>query len=342
MLTILESLPGFRRTHRRVITEMQMPLAQRQDVFEALGDIARLAFTYGPIARPVGRYPVGVATLRLGGITMETWYPAIATCRETKQVYARLWRGLAGRDADLRPGQRWPVVVMSHGLRGNRYDLSWLAESLASDGYVVVAPDHFGSTDEDFEPREAFKLWRRAVTLSRAISIIETHPRFTECVDTTRCAVVGHSAGGSTALVLTGAHINPRLYAQRFPTLAAVEEGAWYDARVRAVVALAPGTGAVFDPEGLAAVRVPVLMVSGTRDDVTPDELCAQHYAKHLPQVVWHSLPDVGHYTFKPLCIRYGYVRARGVCVDHAGVDRAAVHARIAAWTRAFLQAQLG
>ncbi len=307
-----------------------------------LGDVVRRMFTYGPAPRLAGTYPVGVSTLRLGGMTLETWYPAAAHTPEALQIYGRLWRGVASRDAAICAQQRWPVVVLSHGLRGDRYDLSWLAEGLACEGYVVVAVDHIGSTAKDFDRREAMKLWRRAVTLSRAISAIASHPKFVRHVDTSRCAVAGHSAGGSTALVMAGARINPHLYGRYVPFGPKVEEGPWYDRRVRAVVALAPGTGSVFDAEGLAHMHAPVLMVSGTRDEVTPDWQCAAHYAKHIPQSIWHSLPDVGHYTFKPQAIRYGYVRARGICVDHAGIDRAQVHADTLAWTRDFLRQHLG
>ena len=307
-----------------------------------VGDMIRRLCTYGPAPRSAGTYPVGVSTLPLGGMTLEVWYPTKTQFRETQQVYARLWRGLACRDAPVRGDRPWPLVVLSHGLRADRYDLSWLAEGLASEGYVVVAVDHIGSTAQDFDRREALKLWRRAVTLSRTISIITAHPRFAGRIDASRCAVAGHSAGGSTALVSAGARINPQLYGRFFPFGPQVEEGPFADERVRAVIALAPGTGSVFDAHGLSHVRVPVLMVSGTRDVVTPDKLCAEHYAKHIPQVAWHSLPDVGHYTFKPQAIRYGYLRARGICVDHRGVDRAQVHANIIAWTREFLAQHLG
>ena len=326
---------------QQVVTDSQSSSPGESDG-QWLGDMVRRAFTYGPVPRLAGTYPVGVRTLRMADATLETWYPASANTLESLQIYGRLWRGFGCRNAAIRGGQAWPMVVFSHGLRGDRYDLSWLAESLACAGYVVVAVDHTGSTAQDFDRHEAMKLWRRATALSWALSVLAEHPAFAGHVDLGRCAVAGHSAGGSSALVMVGARINASLYRQMVASGPPIEEGAWHDPRVRAVIALAPGTGGVFDAEGLAHVSAPVLMISGTRDGVTPDRQCAAHYAKHVPTVTWHSLPNVGHYTFKPQAIRYGYVRAPGICFDYPGVDRAEVHARVIAWTRDFLRQHLG
>ncbi|KAJ9134332.1 Phospholipase A2 [Pleurostoma richardsiae] len=40
------------------------------------------------------------------------------------------------------PGQRWPTMIFSHGLGGNRNAYSHVAGSLASHGVVVVCPEH--------------------------------------------------------------------------------------------------------------------------------------------------------------------------------------------------------
>lgn len=40
----------------------------------------------------------------------------------------------------------WPVIVMSHGDAGSRYNMESLTEHLASNGYVVIAPEHTGNS----------------------------------------------------------------------------------------------------------------------------------------------------------------------------------------------------
>ena len=37
--------------------------------------------------------------------------------------------------------QQYPLIIMSHGSGGDRYNISWLAEVFASNGYIVVAMD---------------------------------------------------------------------------------------------------------------------------------------------------------------------------------------------------------
>lgn len=40
----------------------------------------------------------------------------------------------------------WPVVVMSHGDAGSRYNMETVCEYLAARGYVVIAPEHTGNS----------------------------------------------------------------------------------------------------------------------------------------------------------------------------------------------------
>lgn len=45
-----------------------------------------------------------------------------------------------------------PVVVLSHGCGGTGEWLGWLAGYLASQGMIVAAPDHPGTTSGDSDP----------------------------------------------------------------------------------------------------------------------------------------------------------------------------------------------
>lgn len=50
-------------------------------------------------------------------------------------------------DAPIAQGSEpWPVIVMSHGDAGSRYNMQSVCEHLASQGYVVIAPDHTGNS----------------------------------------------------------------------------------------------------------------------------------------------------------------------------------------------------
>ncbi len=61
--------------------------------------------------------------------------------------------GKALRDAPPAAGERFPLVIVSHGYPGSRTFLTYLTENLASKGYVVAAIDH---TDSVFGRQAAF------------------------------------------------------------------------------------------------------------------------------------------------------------------------------------------
>ena len=70
-------------------------------------------------------------------------------------------------DASLSDGEeKYPLIVLSHGTGGAVAQLSWLAEVLASGGYVVAAVNHHGNTAIDEKTPHGFFLWweRASVT----------------------------------------------------------------------------------------------------------------------------------------------------------------------------------
>ncbi len=60
------------------------------------------------------------------------------------------------KDADIQSGT-FPVVLLSHGYRGNWRNQNWLATKLASRGYIVAAADHPGTTSFNHSPKQAAK-----------------------------------------------------------------------------------------------------------------------------------------------------------------------------------------
>lgn len=228
-------------------------------------------------------------------LTLEIWYPAMLrpdqapggtyrTPLRDPDVVATL-HGRAVRDAaPLTTGPAHPLVIVSHGYPGNRYLLAHLCENLASKGYVVASVDHPDSTYDD-QKAFASTLYNRPLDQLFVLDEIArlAHPGsgsfMSGIVDPGRTAIVGYSMGGYGALNAAGAGFSRAaetmenappngMLAER--GAAAAGFAASIDARIKAVVAIAPWGMArgVWDAEGLRGIRIPLLLVGGTADEV--------------------------------------------------------------------------
>ncbi|MBM3606677.1 MAG: alpha/beta fold hydrolase [Alphaproteobacteria bacterium] len=221
----------------------------------------------------------------------EIWYPAVEGT-EPGATYETLLRdgvtptqlaGAAARDAAVAQGS-FPLVILSHGYPGNRYLMSHLAENLASKGYVVVAADHPDSIYDD-QGAFASTLVNRAVDQRFLLdSMAGLEDEIGAVTDTDRAAVVGYSMGGYGAMIFGGAGLSQTALQRTEPQgfvppagllnpLGAGSEGhaELVDPRVKAVIAIAPwGRQHDFwDAEGLAAFAKPLMLISGSGDDVS-------------------------------------------------------------------------
>ena len=230
-------------------------------------------------------------------LTLEVWYPAtLAAGQKEHTVYTDVlgsgpndparpntpfqFNGRAARDATPATG-RYPLVIVSHGYPGSRLQMSYLTENLASKGYVVVAIDHPESTRADKAGFASTLLNRRLDDLF----VLDSVAAWAEpgsgnflagVADAGNTALIGYSMGAYGALNTVGAGVSAAAAAY-VPggRLAVNQQGnAGYesrrDQRIKAVVAFAPWGGAhkVWDAEGLAGVRTPILFITGDQDDV--------------------------------------------------------------------------
>ena len=90
------------------------------------------------------------------------WYPTTTTAPLLPSAENPIFQGVATIKDAAPSGSAHPLVVLSHGYRGNWRNLSWLVSALVGQGYIVAAPDHPGTTTFDRRPAEAAKL-RRSV-----------------------------------------------------------------------------------------------------------------------------------------------------------------------------------
>lgn len=149
------------------------------------------------------------------------------------------------------PGSH-PLVLYSHGFLSTRDGGAYLAEWLASRGYVVAAPDHPLTARWSWHGRVVEDVVHQPADLGFLIDTIlgwdDDERPFDGTIDPARIGVMGLSLGGLTA---TLAAFHPRLR----------------DPRIRAAVSLA-GPMTIFEPGFFATATTPFLMIAGDADVV--------------------------------------------------------------------------
>jgi predicted dienelactone hydrolase len=324
--------------------------------------------TDSPLPR-TSRHPVGVATrtfedsARGRQLATVIWYPAVPGTVEDDIGWDGIFPGRGAWNA--RPAsspRRFPLVILVHGSGGDASNLAWLAEPLASHGYVVASVDHPGDQFGDVSVEGRYAAWRRPRDVSVTLSRLLADPTFGRRIDTRRIGAVGHSAGGLTVLLLAGARIRPAdflaycsspraardcsfirgVQPSAIPDLAEGERS-YRDGRIRTVVALDPVFGPAAIPGSLRAIRIPVEIIASTTDDIVPVADNAEYYARLIPGAKLSTIPQGGHFVCMQVCNAAGVLVAQEVCVEpNADVDRAEVHREATARIVRFLDRTLG
>lgn len=269
-------------------------------VIEGIQALAEEAAEHGPplpleelpdITQP-GPYSFTQETLTITDSSRDRTYPVDLYLPEVGQV----------------PPGSVPVVVISHGLGGQRSDFAYAAEFFASYGFAVALPEHIGSNRalqeavleglafEFFHPEEFVN---RPLDISYMLDVLEgvNQTQWDGTLNLDRVGAIGHSFGGYTVLALGGATIdlsnlrnacapretfaevlNPALLLQcraleledLSPAMMQQLLRGLEDERIDFVVAINPVNRSIFGPGGLSNIRLPMVMIAGGYDVAAP------------------------------------------------------------------------
>jgi predicted dienelactone hydrolase len=171
--------------------------------------------------------------------------------------------------------------------------------------------------------------WERARDLTAMLDKVLADPVFGPHIDQNRIGAAGFSLGGYTVVSSAGGIFNPQefdafcrspqrdftcepqpefrgapsLFAELKKIDPVVQESlrhasdSYRDKRIKRVFAIAPALGGGFTKAGLSRVKIPVFVVIGQADKVTPLATNAQRYAKLIKGSRLTVLAEqVGHY----------------------------------------------
>lgn len=205
-----------------------------------------------------------------------------------------------------------PVVVILHGAASDRNTFAYVAAHLASYGFAVAVPESPGNSAQRFQkflagraaPPEVSELIDQPLGVKHLLDELQQRSRTDstlQALNLQQVGVMGHSQGGYAALTLAGAPLNVAQLRQdcqpgRSFNLALLVQcqalalpptaQSLQDSRIKAVLAVSPVTSSLLSRAGLSQIQVPVMLVSGSDDRVTPALL------EQIRPFTWLTTPD--------------------------------------------------
>lgn len=302
-----------------------------------------------------GPYAVGTLEYESAGpdglvLPTQAWFPTAAP--GAAYEYDGVTPSPAATDGPPDCEAPRPVLLFSHGYSGIRWQSFFFAEHLASQGWVVVAPDHVHNTWLDLDDTLLAEVaLRRPLDVAASFDALLTQPSLGACADPDAgYAVAGHSFGGFTTLAVLGGSLSLAA------SVEACADGGWLCDVVDELVA-SYGADAEFpvgDPRAWAGlpmapagydvlvgalpeVTEPSLVLAGDEDDQAT-----------LPEVeaIWAAtggdaslavLAGASHYSFSDACT---ILPTDEFCAGSIALDEA--HELIAGLGTAWLRRQLG
>jgi len=196
--------------------------------------------------------------------------------------------------------QSVPLVIISHGLASDRQTFAYLAQHFVSHGLAVAVIEHDGISQDKFDyflsGKEKFpepnNLIDQPLDIKYLLDQLELeskiNPQEQYNINFAQVGVIGQSFGGYTSLALAGGNLiadplakecQPENYRDVLLDLSSLarctlnkletSQHQLKDSRIKAVISINP-LGKIFGQAGMSSIDIPIMIVSGTHDLITP------------------------------------------------------------------------
>ncbi|MBE2974254.1 alpha/beta hydrolase family protein [Priestia megaterium] len=174
----------------------------------------------------------------------------------------------AAQNAPLSNGP-FPLVIISHGDGSTPLAYRTLAQFLARNGFIVGVLQHpFNNRENNTLSGTIDNLKNRPTHIRTVIDWFLKEHSFSSYIKSNNISLIGHSMGGYTALAVAGGVPTsfPSESLDQKPYCLSVD----HDKRVQSLILLAPATGWFRERGALEDVNIPILMITGEKDTITP------------------------------------------------------------------------
>jgi predicted dienelactone hydrolase len=297
------------------------------------------------------RYPVGYRELTINetarGRTLRTaiWYPSTEGERNAGRAF--------DRGAPNPTGRPYPLILFSHGDHARSTDgqTNFLINAWASRGFVVAAPDHAKNTSYDFDDSDANRAaiqFDRPVDISfvtdQMLSLNQDPASFLHgMIDPEAIGMSGASFGGHTTMTVSGATPNLDYLAEYcqtnpdnwdicplqdeiqrlFPGQRVIDQS---DPRMKAALGLAPDGYGWFREEGMAKIKIPMMIMGGRKDTICPLATQQQPMYTSLGSTKYLLiLNDADHFAYMNGCHWWDWDMLPGCSALHAAILPASI-----------------
>lgn len=201
----------------------------------------------------------------------------------------------------------FPLIVISHGTGGSPMLYRTISLFLAKNGYVVAMIEHYGNNrlNNELEGKNE-NFINRLRHITQTIDYLFSANEFSNCLQNDHVAVIGHSIGANTALVLAGGEpISYSDYIRQFGQTYHMGEETneisfKIDNRIKAVVLFALTPGWFTGDNSLKNIHIPVLIYNAEKDDYIPENQVESflEIAKTNPLIDFKIVKNAGHFSF--------------------------------------------
>jgi predicted dienelactone hydrolase len=215
-------------------------------------------------------------------------------------------------------------------------------------------PPHLGPDDAQASLAEA---WLRPFDLSATLHAIESDSVLNAHIKKDRVGVLGFLLGGTSALTLAGAEIDPESYAKMCDGEAAIGmdcfwfsengvdlhdvdikslEHSNYNSKIKVAIAIDPELSTVFTPASLRNISIPVAIINLGQPETILPGLNASSLEGLIPDVKYETVPDATQYSSFSECTSKGamILQSEGdneaICTDGGERSRAEIHRQLA------------